>query len=103
MSNKDTYKNIFVDNKYRNAQLKSLADFSVELNENSEIRKETKFYIIDTSIPAVRKSTEVGIGYELMRQGRGELMNDTDKKQRYRDEKTNNFARNLNEQFRQNT
>ena len=40
---------------------------------------------------------------ELMRQGREELMNDTDKKQRYLDEKMNNFARNLNEQFRQNT
>ena len=38
-----------------------------------------------------------------MRQGREELMNDTDKKQRYLDEKMNNFARNLNEQFRQNT
>ena len=40
---------------------------------------------------------------ELMRQGREELMNDTDKKQRDLDEKMNNFARNLNEQFRQNT
>ena len=39
---------------------------------------------------------------ELMRQGREELMNDTDKKQRDLDEKMNNFARNLNEQFRQN-
>lgn len=38
-----------------------------------------------------------------MRQGREELMNDTDKKQRDLDEKMNNFARNLNEQFRQNT
>ena len=32
---------------------------------------------------------------------REELMNDTDKKQRDLDEKMNNFARNLNEQFRQ--
>ena len=40
---------------------------------------------------------------DLMRQGREELMNDTDKKQRDLDEKMNNFARNLNEQFRQNT
>ena len=40
---------------------------------------------------------------ELMRQGREELMNDTDKKQRDLDEKMNNLARNLNEQFRQNT
>ena len=40
---------------------------------------------------------------ELMRQGREELMSDTDKKQRDLDEKMNNFARNLNEQFRQNT
>ena len=40
---------------------------------------------------------------ELMRHGREELMNDTDKKQRDLDEKMNNFARNLNEQFRQNT
>ena len=40
---------------------------------------------------------------ELMRQGREELMNDTDKKQRDLDEKINNFARNRNKQFRQNT
>ena len=39
----------------------------------------------------------------LMRQGREELMNDTDKKQRNLDEKKNNCARDLNEQFRQNT
>ena len=38
-----------------------------------------------------------------MRQGKEELMNETDKKQRDLDEKMNNFARNLNEQFRQNT
>ena len=40
---------------------------------------------------------------ELMRQGREELMNDTNKQQQELNERMNNFTRNLNEKFRENT
>ena len=40
---------------------------------------------------------------ELLRQGREELMNDTDRQQRDLNDKMNNFARNLNQKFRENT
>ena len=40
---------------------------------------------------------------ELLRQGREELMNDTNKQQQDLNERMNNFTRNLNEKFRQNT
>ena len=36
MSDKLTYKKIFIDSKYRSTQSNSSADFSVELNENLE-------------------------------------------------------------------
>ena len=60
MSNKLTYKRIFIDSKYRNAQSRSSSDFSVELNENLETPEGTRMYVSDVSIPAVWKSTEVG-------------------------------------------
>ena len=59
MSNRLTYKKIFVDGKYRNAQSKSSSDFSIELNENLETPEGTKLYATDVSIPAVWKSTEI--------------------------------------------
>ena len=65
MSNKLTYKKIFIDSKYRNEQSKSLSDFSIELNENLELPDNTRLYITDISIPAVWKSTEVGF-YEYL-------------------------------------
>ena len=37
-----------------------------------------------------------------MRQGREELMNDTNKQQQELNERMNNFTRNLNEKFREN-
>ena len=40
---------------------------------------------------------------ELLRQGREELMDNTEKQQRDFNDKMNNFARNLNEKFRENT
>ena len=40
---------------------------------------------------------------ELLRQGRDELMDNTDRQQKYLNQKMNNFARNLNEKFRENT
>ena len=41
MSNRLTYKKIFIDSKYRNEQSKS-SDFSIELNENLELPDDTK-------------------------------------------------------------
>ena len=60
-----TYKKIFVDSKYRTAQSRSSADFSIELNESFETPEGAKLYITDVSIPAVWKSTEVGF-YEYL-------------------------------------
>ena len=65
MSNRLTYKKIFVDSKYRSPQSNSSADFSVELNENLETPEGTRLYVTDISIPAVWKSTEVGF-YEYI-------------------------------------
>ena len=65
MSNKLTYKKIFIDSKYRTPQSRSSSDFSVELNENLETPEGTKLYVTDISIPAVWKSTEVGF-YEYI-------------------------------------
>ena len=65
MSNRLTYKKIFVDSKYRTEQSRSSADFSIELNESFETPENTRMYITDVSIPAVWKSTEVGF-YEYL-------------------------------------
>ena len=65
MSNRLTYKKIFIDSKYRNEQSKSSSDFSIELNENLELPDDTRLYITDISIPAVWNSTEVGF-YEYL-------------------------------------
>jgi hypothetical protein len=65
MSNRLTYKKIFVDSTYRLASSKSSADFSIELNENLETPENTRLYITDVSIPAVWKSTEINF-YEYL-------------------------------------
>ena len=65
MSNRLTYKNIFIDSKYRTEQSKSSSDFSIELNENLETPEGTRMYVTDISIGAVWKTTEVGF-YEYM-------------------------------------
>ena len=65
MSNKLTYKKIFIDSKYRTPQSRSSSDFSVELNENLETPEGTKLFITDISIPATFKTTEVGF-YEYI-------------------------------------
>ena len=65
MSNRLTYKKIFVDSSYRLASSRSSADFSIELNENLETPEGTKMYITDVSIPAVWKSTEINF-YEYL-------------------------------------
>ena len=65
MSNRLTYKKIFIDSKYRTEQSTSSSDFSIELNENLELPDDTSLYVTDISIPAVWKTTEVGF-YECM-------------------------------------
>ena len=65
MSNRLTYKKIFVDSSYRLASSRSSADFSIELNENLETPEGTRMYITDVSIPAVWKTTEVNF-YEYL-------------------------------------
>ena len=65
MSNRLTYKKIFVNSKYRTEQSRSSADFSIELNENFETPENTRMYITNVSIGAVWKTTEVGF-YEYL-------------------------------------
>ena len=65
MSNRLTYKKIFIDSKYRTEQSKSSSDFSIELNEKLETPEGTRMYVTDISIGAVWKTTEVGF-YEYM-------------------------------------
>ena len=66
MSNKGlTYKKIFVDSKYRLPQSNSSSDFSIELNENLELPEGTKMHVVDISIPAAFKTTEINF-YEYI-------------------------------------
>ena len=58
MSNRLTYKKIFIDSKYRSIQSNSSADFSIELNESLELPDDTRMYVTDISVPAVWKTTE---------------------------------------------
>ena len=65
MSNRLTYKKIFIDTKYRTQQSNSSADVSIELNENLETPEGTRMYVTDISIPAVWKTTEINF-YEYI-------------------------------------
>ena len=65
MSNRLTYKKIFIDTKYRTQQSNSSADFSIDLNENLETPEGTRMYVTDISIPAVWKTTEINF-YEYI-------------------------------------
>ena len=66
MSNKGlTYKKIFVDSKYRLPQSNSSSDFSIELNENLELPEGTRLHVVDISLPAAFKTTEIGF-YEYL-------------------------------------
>ena len=66
MSNRGlTYKKIFVDSKYRLPQSNSSSDFSIELNENLELPEGTRLHVVDISLPAAFKTTEVGF-YEYL-------------------------------------
>ena len=65
MSNKLTYKKVFVDSQYRLPQSKSSSDFVVELNENFECPAGTKCWITEVSMPTTWKTTENGF-YEYL-------------------------------------
>ena len=60
MSNKLTYKKVFVNSAFRLPQSASSADFSIELQENFETPEGTRLYVSDVSIGAVWKTTEIG-------------------------------------------
>ena len=55
-----TYKKIYVNSQNQLPQSASSADFSIELNENSETPEGTRLYVSDVSIGAVWKTTEIG-------------------------------------------
>ena len=65
MSNKLTYKKVFVDSQYRLPQSKSSSDFVIELNENFECPAGTKCWITEVSMPTTWKTTENGF-YEYL-------------------------------------
>ena len=60
MSNKLTYKKVFVNSQNQLPQSASSADFSIELNQNFETPEGTRLYITDVSLGAVWKTTEIG-------------------------------------------
>ena len=65
MSNKLTYKKVFVDSQYRLPQSKSSSDFVIELKENFECPAGTKCWITEVSMPTTWKTTENGF-YEYL-------------------------------------
>ena len=65
MSDKLTYKKVFVDSAFRLPQSKSSSDFVIELEQNFECPAGTKCWITEVSLPTTWKSTEVGF-YEYL-------------------------------------
>ena len=65
MSNKLTYKKVFVDSQYRLPQSKSSSDFVIELEQNFECPAGTKCWITEVSMPTTWKTTENGF-YEYL-------------------------------------
>ena len=60
MSNKLTYKKVYVNSNYRLPQSNSSSDFVIELDTNFECPEGTRMYITEVSLPTVWKTTEVG-------------------------------------------
>ena len=60
MSNKLTYKKVYVNSSFRLPQSRSSTDFVIELNENFEVPEGTKMWVSEVSLPATFKTTEVG-------------------------------------------
>ena len=65
MSNKLTYKKVFVDSQYRLPQSKSSSDFVIELEQNFECPAGTKCWITEVSLPTTWKTTEIDF-YEYL-------------------------------------
>ena len=65
MSNKLTYKKVFVDSQYRLPQSKSSSDFVIELEQNFECPAGTKCWITEVSLPTTWKTTEINF-YEYL-------------------------------------
>ena len=65
MSNKFTYKKVYVNSAFRLPQSRSSADFSIELNENMELPENSNMWVTEVSIPTSFKTTEVGF-YEYL-------------------------------------
>ena len=60
MSNKLTYKKVYVNSSFRLPQSRSSTDFVIKLNENFEVPEGTKMWVSEVSLPATFKTTEVG-------------------------------------------
>ena len=60
MSNKLTYKKVYVNSNYRLPQSNSSSDFIIELDTNFECPEGTRMYITEVSLPTVWKTTENG-------------------------------------------
>ena len=65
MSNKLTYKKIYVNSKFRLSQSRSSSDFVVELQENMELPAGSKMWVTEVSLPTSFKTTEVNF-YEYL-------------------------------------
>ena len=65
MSNRLTFKKVYVDSQYRLPQSKSSSDFVIELPENFETPAGTKCWNTEVSLPTTWKSTENGF-YEYL-------------------------------------
>ena len=65
MSNKLTYKKVYVNSKFRLPQSRSSSDFVVELQENMELQQGSKMWITEVSLPTSFKTTEVNF-YEYL-------------------------------------
>ena len=65
MSNKLTYKKVYVNSKFRLPQSRSSSDFVIELQENMEMPQGSKMWITEVSLPTSFKTTEVGF-YEYL-------------------------------------
>jgi len=65
MSNKLTYKKVYVNSKFRLPQSRSSSDFVVELQENMEMPQGSKMWITEVSLPTSFKTTEIGF-YEYL-------------------------------------
>ena len=65
MSNRLTFKKVYVNSKFGLPQSRSSSDFVIELQENMELPQGSKMWITEVSLPTSFKTTEVGF-YEYL-------------------------------------